>query len=299
GLSSVLGGGIAFAPADEASSYDGEIDHTPVEANHEFTLFATRDQALADPDGPAMQIIMRFDQSIRGLRVGAPVDFRGMELGKVVDIDLEFDPVKLHFYARVRADLYPLRFTEAYEALVKANKGKGGDELFQALIQRGMRAQLRSAALVTGQQYVALDFFPKAKPLSEPVAGYGSAMGVPTVPGEFNKLQQQMGSIVAKIDGLPLTEIGESLDSSLKSLGRLLKQFDTRLTPQATAALKSVEQSFDSLGKSLGPETPLMGGLQSTLAELERAARAMRLLADYLQAHPESLVRGHPKDALR
>ncbi len=299
GLSSVLGGGIAFAQADEASSYDGPSDKTPAAADHEFTLFATRDDALADPDGPPMQIVMRFDQSVRGLRVGAPVDFRGMEMGRVVDIDLEFDPEKRRFFARVRADLYPLRFAEAYQALLKANDGKGGSELLQTLVHRGMRAQLRSAALVTGQQYVALDFFPKAEPPKEPVPGYGSALGVPTVPGDFNQLQQQVGSIVAKLDAVPIKEIGEGLQASLESLSTLLEQFDTRLTPQATAALKSLQRSFDRIGQTLGPEAPLLGDLQSTLGELERAARALRTLADFLQAHPEALVRGHPTDALR
>ncbi|MER1968596.1 MlaD family protein [Castellaniella sp. GW247-6E4] len=299
GLSSVLAGGVAFAQADEVSSYDGVADKTPVAANYEFTLFPTRDDALADPDGPPLQVIMRFDQSVRGLRVGAPVDFRGMELGRVVDIDLEFDPGKRHFYTRVRADLYPLRFAEAYEALLKANKGKGGRELLQTLVRHGMRAQLRSAALVTGQQYVALDFFPKAKPPTEAAPDYGEAIGVPTMPGELNQLQQQVGSIVSKLDAVPIKEIGEGLDASLKSLNILLRQFDASLTPQATAALKSVQRSFDRIGQTLGPEAPLLGGLHSTLGELERAARALRTLADFLQAHPEALVRGHPTDALR
>ncbi|WP_269494177.1 PqiB family protein [Castellaniella sp. S9] len=298
GLSSVLSGGVAFAQADEVSSYDGAADRTPAARDHEFTLFATRDDALADPDGPPLQIVMRFDQSVRGLRVGAPVDFRGLELGNVVDIDLEFDPKERHFFARVRADLYPLRFAEAYDSLLAAANGKSGEELFQSLVDHGMRAQLRSAALVTGQQYVALDFFPKTKPVTETAASAGGAMGIPTVAGDLNQLQRQVGSIVSKLDAVPFKEIGENLDTSLKSLNSLLEQFDTRLTPQATAALKSVQRSFDRIGQTLGPEAPLLGGLQSTLGELERAARALRTLADYLQAHPQALVRGHPADNL-
>lgn len=298
-LSSVLGGGVAFAQADEVSSYHGEADRTPVAQDHEFTLFPNMDEALADPDGPPLPIVMRFDQSVRGLRVGAPVDFRGMELGEVVDIDLEFDPDKRHFFARVRANIYPLRFAEAYYALLKISRGKEGKELLESMVQHGMRAQLRSAALVTGQQYVALDFFPKDKPITEPLVSDDDMLGVPTVAGDLNQLQQQVGSIVAKLDAVPFEDIGQNLDASLKSLHSLLEQFDARLTPQATAALKSVQRSFDRLGQTLGPEAPVMGSLNATLGELERAARALRTLADYLQAHPEALVRGHPADSLR
>uniref|UniRef100_UPI003341EF11 PqiB family protein n=1 Tax=Castellaniella defragrans TaxID=75697 RepID=UPI003341EF11 len=299
GLSSVLGGGVAFAQADEVSSYDGKADRTPVAANHEFPLFDTREDALADPEGTPIQIIMRFDQSVRGLRVGAPVDFRGMEMGRVVDIDLEFDPQKQQFFARVRADLYSLRFIEAYHGLQKIDQDKGGDDLLRRLVGHGMRAQMRPAALLTGQQYIALDFFPEDKPVTKPIAHQDGLIGVPTVAGELNQLQQQVGSIVSKLDAMPIKEIGESLDASLKSLNTLLGHFDARLTPQMTAALASVQRSFDRIGQTLGPEAPLLGGVVSTMNELEQAARALRTLADYLQAHPEALVRGRPADTLR
>src|SRR5690606_2445955 len=101
-LVSVVAGGVAFASANESNA-------EPAAAGHHFDLAPTRAQALADPDGPPFPIELHFHQSVRGLKVGAPIDFRGLELGKVVDIDLEFNNITKRFYALVKAELYPLR----------------------------------------------------------------------------------------------------------------------------------------------------------------------------------------------
>lgn len=302
GLSAILNGGVAFAQADESSSYDGTVDSTPAKAGSTYTLFDTRDQALADPDGPPIQIELRFDQSVRGLRVGAEVDFRGMAIGKVVDIDLEFDKARKRFYARVRALVFPMRFSQAYRDLVQSVNGAEGEALLGPLIRHGLRAQLRSASLLTGQQYVALEFFPNLdkEPIRIPGDGH-TAVGylVPTVPGDFDQLQRQLSSIVAKLDKLPIEDLGRELQGSLKNLRQLLRRLDTQVAPQASRTLESARRSLDRVGAALGPDAPVLGNLQDTLQALDGAARALRLLADSLQAHPESLLRGRTPDRLR
>lgn len=299
GLAAILNGGVAFAQADESLSYDGVVNATPAKPGSVYTLFGTRDEALADPDGQPSTIEMHFDQSVRGLRVGAVVDFRGLAIGKVVDIDVEYDAGRRRFYVRVRALIYPMRFSDAYRALVKAENGKEGKALLEPLIQHGLRAQLRSASLLTGQQYVALDFFPNEKPaspadLTPTTDGYV----VPTVPGDFDRLQSQLGSIVTKIDRVPLDQIGQELQGNLKALKSLLRRLDGQVVPQATRTLRSAQQSLDRVGKTLDPNEPLLAGMQGTLQELDRAARALRVLADVLQAHPETLLRGQAPDQL-
>ena len=301
GLAAMLNGGIAFAQADEASSYDGVVDNTPAAAGSAYRLFESRDQALADPDGDPMPVELRFDQSVRGLRVGADVDFRGMSLGKVVDIDLEFDHERRRFYSRVRAQLFPMRFSDAYRELTEAAGGAGGEALLRPLVERGLRAQLRTASLLTGQQFVALDFFPAeaGKPLIIPgklesPAGYL----IPTVQGDFDRLQGQISNIVGKLDKVPLETIGDNLSGSLESLNRLMRRLDTQLAPQASKALSSASTSLDRISAALAPESPVLGSLRDTLGELGRAARALRLLTDSLQTHPEVLIRGQARDVL-
>lgn len=297
-LSAVLGGGVAFTQADEDTSFEAE-EFPRAPANTAFHLFETREQAVADPDGLPFPVEMHFDQSVRGLKVGATVDFRGMDLGKIVDIDLEYDTDKKRFYARVRADLYPLRFSEAYRELTQAEGvSKSGGHLLAPLISHGLRAQMRASNLLTGQQYVALDFFPDAKPvaLEDPSA---LPVIVPTIVGNFDQLQQQITKIVAQFGGIPFEDIGKELHGSLKSIRKLVERVDKQLTPQAQAALKSARESLDRVGKILGPDAPLIGGVSDSLNELARAARALRQLADYLQAHPEAMVRGRANDTLQ
>jgi paraquat-inducible protein B len=302
GLSAILDGGIAFAQADESTAYEGAVDSAPAAAGSAYRLFGTRADALADPDGDPVPIELRFDQSIRGLSVGAGVDFRGIAIGKVIDVDLEFDDEHKRFYSRVRAQLYPMRFSKAYQRLMDAAGGLGGEALLQPLIKRGLRAQLRTASLLTGQQYVALDFF--AGEVNKPLVMLGdpgSATGylVPTVQGDFDRLQGQLGNIVTKLDKLPIETIGRDLGDSLSALNRLLRRLDTQVAPQASRALSSATTSLDRIGEVLAPDAPLLGGLRDTLGELDRAARALRLLADTLQARPDALIRGRAPDAIR
>jgi paraquat-inducible protein B len=301
GLAAILNGGIAFAQADEASSYDGTADSTPAAAGTTYRLFETRDQALADPDGDPMPVELRFDQSVRGLRVGADVDFRGMSLGKVVDIDLEFDRERRRFYSRVRAQLYPMRFSDAYRQLTEDSGGALGEALLQPLIKRGLRAQLRTASLLTGQQFVALDFFPAeaGKPLHVP-GDQTEHIGylIPTVQGDFDRLQGQIGNIVGKLDKVPLDQIGQNLNGSLASLNRVLRRLDSQVAPQATRALSSASTSLNRISEALAPDSPVLGSLRDTLNELDRAARALGLLSDSLQSRPDALLRGRAPDAL-
>ncbi|HET8596550.1 MAG TPA: MlaD family protein [Castellaniella sp.] len=302
GLSAIVNGGVAFAQADESSAYEGHADSAPAAPGSTYTLFDSRDQALADPDGDPLPIELRFTGSVRGLRVGAEVDYHGLAIGKVVDVDLEFDRARKRFYSRIRALVYPRRFNQAYLDLVASAHGAEGDALLKPLVERGLRAQLRSASLLTGQQYVALDFFPekdlsKAEIPGDPTVSTGYL--IPTVPGDFAQLQRQLSSIVGKFDKVPIEALGRELEGSLGNLRKLLKRMDTQLAPQASQTLESARRSLDRVSAALGPDAPVLEGLQETLRALDGAARGLRLLADSLQAHPETLLRGRSQDRLQ
>ncbi|MFA5664630.1 intermembrane transport protein PqiB [Castellaniella sp.] len=307
GLSAILDGGISFAPADEATTFDGVASRVPARPGTEFTLFETRKKALAEPDGIPLPIEMRFAQSVRGLQVGAGVEFRGMPIGEVLDIDLEYDARHRRFYTRVRANLYPMRFGQLYPKLVKAAGNAKSDSLIDPLVENGLCAQLKTANLLTGIQYVSLSFCQKDEiPAEIPGDEPPMATLVPTIPGEFDRLQQQIGSIVTKLDALPLEDIGRNLSDSLASLNGLLGTVDTKLVPELSGTLGAARRSLDKVGGALGPDAPIMGSLHTTMGSLQatmqqvgQAARALRVLADLLQAHPESLLRGLPSDTLR
>ncbi len=290
-LVSVIAGGVAFASPEGSDARQA----TP---NTHFALASTRDKALADPDGVAFPIVMNFAQSVRGLKVGAPIDFRGLELGNVTDIDLAYDADKKRFYARVQANLYPLRLGDLYDGMVEraGKNGKPGVSLVSSLILHGLRGQMRAANLLTGQQYIALDFFPDAPPLAMDTTL--SPFPIPTVAGSFDRLQQQISSIVDKVEAIPFDDLGKELHESLKSLDLLIRNLDGKVAPQATSLLRTAEKSVARIGRMLDQNSPLNDNLESTMRELSSAARSLRALADYLQTHPSSLIRGRTADPM-
>lgn len=293
-LASVIAGGIAFGtPSDLPDPND-----KPAPANAVFTLATSEAEAMADPDGTPFRVDMIFHQSVRGLKLGAPIEFRGLNLGKVVDIDLEFEPKTIQFYVLVKALLYPMRFGDAYEQMKEFEKNAAypGQFLLGPLVKRGMRAQIQAANLLTGQQIIALDFFPDAPPVK-----FDSSkipIELPTITGTFDRLQQQISSIVSKIDAVPFAGISSDLQASLKTLNRTLKGINGKVSPQAAATLKSAQNALDRVDGLLDQDSSTSNHVGQALRELTAAAKSLRALADYLRTNPSALLRGRSADTL-
>ncbi len=288
-LATVIAGGIAF------QSPPGAESAKPAPADARFTLFDDKSQAMEPPDGPPMHLRMRFHQSVRGLAVGAPVDFLGINLGKVTGVSLDFDPKTKRFPAEVTAVIYPQRIGKANQRFIKRTGNSNPGALLGILVKHGLRAQLRNGNLLTGQLYVALDFFPKAPKVT--YNGKLDPLVVPTVPGSFDKLQQQLADIVGKVHKIPFDDIGAQLDASLKNLNGVLAQFNTDLAPEARSTLQQAQKTFSTASQALSNGSPLRQNLGQTLVELQRAARSLRVLTGYLSRHPESLLRGRRDSA--
>ncbi|ANN67657.1 intermembrane transport protein PqiB [Bordetella bronchialis] len=299
-LLSVAVGGIAFGQRDD------DATDTPAKADTVFTLYGTQAAAEATEDGEPFPIVMHFDQSIRGLSVGAPVDFNGVVLGQVGSISMDFDKESKRFFAVVRADLFPQRLGPVYERVRQFSEQEDrevdgtkvihpGGRLLGAMVQHGLRAQLRSSNLLTGQLYVALDVFPNAKPAKFEMS---TPAQIPTQPGNLDQLQQQIANVANKLDKIPFDKIGTDLQRTLENTARLTARVDKQLAPQAEALLKQANKSLADLGNLLAPDSALPVNAQRAMDELSRAARSLRALADYLQTNPEALLRGRGPDPL-
>ncbi|SEQ73919.1 paraquat-inducible protein B [Solimonas aquatica] len=283
-LATVLVGGIAF----EAPPHDAPA--AAASEKYHFALFDTRVAALAPPDGPPVDVRMRFARSMRGLNLGATVDFGGVTLGKVTALALEQNAKDRSLLAVVDARLYPQRLGELYRQQGTAD----GAAYLRKLVERGLRAQLQPGNLLTGQLFVSLDFVRGARPVTLASAA-ARPLEIPTVPGNFDQIQQQIADIVARLNKVPFDEIGAHLNASLASSEHLLSQLDTQLAPEAQAALRSAHAAVDNLNQNFAAgESPLQRNTQAMLAAVEQMARAMRELAEYLKRHPESLVFGKP-----
>lgn len=290
-LVSVIIGGVAFDTL-------GQHERQPAAAGTAFPLFSSEESARAQPDGIPLRVRMRFDQSVRGLVVGAPIDAYGVTVGKVDAINLDFDETTKQFYALVSATLYPERLGAQTFERIKDFAGPDtrhpSGVLMAALVARGTRAQLRIGNLLTGQLYVALAEFPNAKPVTFTMEDQPF---IPTVPNNLDQLQQQLNSILTKVEKVPFDEIGTELAGALRGASKLVKRLDGQLAPEAQAVLRQANRSLAAVGALLAPESDLPVNTDTALRELGRAARSLRQLSDYLQAHPDALLRGRAQDA--
>lgn len=289
-LVTLLAGGVAF------QTLPGEPGEAIAE-NHAYTLHEDQAQALAPEDRVAFTVRMRFNQSMRGLTVGTPVDFRGVEIGRVRATELEYDPRQRQFVAAVTAELFPRRLGRAYTQWQRGNGEAGEDTpeaLFGRMIEQGLRAQLRTGNLITGQLYVALDLMPGVS--SRGLDLTARPLEIPTMAGSFDQIQAQIASIVSKVDALPVDELVAQLRSTIGNADALLKQLDGELAPDVRRILEQAQQTLDGLNQGLvSPQAPLQQDLRLMMEQVDRAARSLRDLSDSLQRNPQSLLRGRPK----
>jgi paraquat-inducible protein B len=288
-LATVIAGGIAFQPLNEADPGTVAPEKT------EFELFGEQGLALAPPDGPSIDALLVFRQSTRGLAGGTNVDFQGVNIGTVKSIEPEYDVTRKSFYTNVRLELFPERLGPAYKTLAGLEQGDGdvSKRILQGFIDQGLHAQLRSGNLITGQLYVALFF--KSGPRTPVVQRAGEYLEIPTAPGSLEEIQTKIESIVDKINAIPFDEIGTNLKETLKSANSLIKQLDHDIAPQAKKLLDEAGNTIKSLDDNLAsPEAPLQQDTRRTMEQVGRAAASLRALSDYLEQHPESLIRGKP-----
>lgn len=368
-LASILAGGVSFERLPDSGGAQPAADGS------RFVLYDDRKTALAPPFGAAVPVRMVFEQSVRGLTTGAPVDFLGIDIGTVRSIHLQRNVRRGRVPVEVIADIYPLRLGGLRTALLRSaseaaaaspatpaqerarrgaapaaaapsavasapvaalppgrsasepSRDSSDDAVVRRLVREGIRAQLRTGNLLTGQLYVALDFVrpgqAEAQPARAPAPGSAAArraerraqlqaaataaaeadglITIPTQPGSLSEIQPQIAEIVDKVNRIPFEDIGRNLQ------GTLARANDTiaRLTPEArqalagvTTTLQSAQAALERLDRNLLDESaPVQRQAEQTLAEVQRAAQSLRVLADYLQRHPQSLLRGKPADA--
>ena len=295
-VASLLAGGLAFrAPEFEASEQ-------PAVQGRRFELFADEQSALAPPTGQAKYIRLRFDQALRGLAIDAPVEFMGVEFGKVTGVQLDFDEEKRSFPLIVDAVIYPDRLGPAHAKMIKALKHSPDDETAAArlignFVEHGLRAQARSGNLLTGQLYISLDFYPNEPPVAFDLAQ--RPIRVPTVVGNLERVQERLEHLVDRLSELPLERIVSSLDTNLNELRQGLRYFNRQTLPGIQTTLGELQGTLESANRTLADDSPQRQQLNQTLNELRRMSRSLRELTDYLGRHPESLIRGRPQSSDR
>jgi paraquat-inducible protein B len=248
--------------------------------------------------------LVYFEGSVRGLRPGAPVEFRGIPVGKVTDVSLVLDPATDSIRIPVTLDIQPQRVL-ASEKAAKVEPYA----VVAALVKRGLRAQLKSGNLLTGELFVSLDFHPEAPPAE---LDYKDKYPlIPSVPTDIEALTASVSGVLQEIASLPLKDLVGDLRQTVQGVNTLVASPETQETVRGLnqsvqslqAILKSIDQQVDPMLTQaqstlsatqglVGQDSQLRYDLNSALRELSGAARSIRVFADYLARHPDALIRG-------
>jgi paraquat-inducible protein B len=295
----VLEGGLAFeTPPDSTVA-------PPAPADTQFELFSDRASAMRHPYTEIQHYRVYFKESLRGLSAGAPVDLHGILVGEVSGFGIEYDQDAGIFRFPVDVDFYPEMLREHYIAgATRANDTTTASqrEILDRLVAAGMRARLKSGNLVTGQLYIDLDFVPHAP---RTVINWNTPRPqMPSVDGGLNALADKLGDIATKLDQVPVDQLSAQLlktlqefQGTLRGTSALVGHLNDDVAPEVTAALGSARQALKAVESTLSDASPLQNDLRDTLKQLSRSARTLADLSDYLEQHPESLIRGKPPDA--
>ena len=313
-LQSLLVGGINVdTPA-------GGLSAPVADAGAKFPLYASQ-RALAQAQfTQKVPFLVYFDGSVRGLSVGAPVEFRGITVGSVTNIELQFDRATGKIRIPVSIEIEPQRIIpDLTQEQLEQSKYRS----MSNLVERGLRAQLQTGNLLTGELFVDLVFAPDAPAAQLDTSG--PVPVIPSVPATLEALQASATGILNKIAALPIEQLVQSLNQTAAGLEKIVNapelqtaaasfgpaitdvrqiiaKLDAAATPllgNATAAtqtlnttLKDAQTAIASIQRTLGSGSALTTNAENLMQELTRAARSIRVFADYLERNPQALLRG-------
>ncbi|AEB10194.1 MlaD family protein [Desulfobacca acetoxidans] len=271
-----------------------------------------------------VKCVLYFDESVKGLNVGAPVLFQGVQIGSVTSIVLQVDPAKLQPQIPVTIEFEPDRFK------VHAEGGKIPREPrknIAKLIDKGLRAVLTMQSFITGQLMIEIDFHPGTPVVLKNIGK--DFIEIPTIPSTSERLAQTLDKldleglkkhlestlagidrfvngpdliagiralkdtlqdvrkIVVKMEG-QINPLADDVKKSVKDIGKLARNAEAKLDPLGTG----LDKTMSSVRGIISEDSPLIVELQNTMKEISAMSRSFRQLANYLEQHPETVIRG-------
>ncbi|MDT8386358.1 MAG: MlaD family protein [Thiogranum sp.] len=285
----LISGGIAFGTPEGA----GNQELAPEDSV--FYLYENYADSQEDPITTGYPYLLSFSDSLRGLNVGAPVEFRGVRLGTVKMIESRLVKQQGEFTVPVHIDLEPQRTIDGKE--LEGLSGEALDqrlkEQIEQLVDQGLRARLQSGNLLTGRLFVELELFPEAPPAQVNYDGVHPEL--PTMPGALSGITSSAARILERLENVPLEATVTNLNELLISTRQLVEALDRDapgLAQDVRATLEAATATLESLENLGSMEGEVGQQLYRALEEIRGAARSARGLAEYLERHPEALIRG-------
>ncbi len=306
-VATLIAGGVAFSNTDSSSGKQARADSI-------FNLYNAEDEEEEIKEVAFyVPIKLYFSDGVKGLDKGAPVEYKGLRLGTVGRVSLEpnEDATEVSTFAMIRIEPNRLPGMDVYKSDSPEERTKGVYEFFTSLAERGVRAQMETGNLLTGKTLISFKPFPDAK--KEPMKFVDGTAIFPTVPESLAGVMQKVdgimskvNEILAKIDAIPITKIGNNLAETtadinaipMAEIGKNLADLTARLgaipTGKISKDLADTMESLQGLIDSLNAAKGGVLGVQTrrALAEITRAATALRGMAEYLERHPEALLKG-------
>ena len=308
---SLLLGGVAFGVPDGTML-------TPSDPTKGFKLYANLDAANAASYQREIQIVSFFPGSVAGLVVGSAVTFQGLHIGEVTSVGLTYDPVTDTIRAPVTYNVEPERITN-----VQVMAGRGPLANARELVKRGLRAQVKSKNLITGEMEVSLEIMPDAAPAA--LEMNGRTLVIPAVAGGLAGLTNSVGDLLVKLNQMPFAQIGKNLNATLAGTSQLtngpevaqtlqslngavlaakdlLQQFNAdgapalQRLPEIAAGLQvavtQVNKVLGSVNNGYGDDSSFQRQLSRLMAQMNETAQSFKALSDLLARHPEALIHG-------
>jgi paraquat-inducible protein B len=306
-MQSLMFGGISFETPTTLEPVTADIQDLI------FTLYPNYDLIEEEAYTRKLQFVMYFNSSVRGLNPGAPLEFKGIQIGSVLDVRLEFDDDHTSFRIPVLVEIEPDRIIDR-----TADPDDSAANMLQTLVDRGLRARLSTGSLLTGQLYVELDMYPNTEAVfvGDNTTPYPE---LPTIPGAFEAMTESIQNFVAKLETVDVEAIGDDilgilsgtndllnkpehektvtdLQASMRSLKHILQNvesadLETTIT-SANEALVNVNKTLKMVDGVLTPNSPLQYNILQVTSELEETARALRSLVEMIERQPQAILFG-------
>ena len=302
-LQSILAGGIAF------DLPRGSSPGKAIEDGARFVLHESRGDINRFPYRYYAEYLLFFHDSVRGLKAGAPVEYRGLQVGHVVDVSFSYfrdrsflgsDEVPIPALIRI----YPGHFhlDDTAEGLARMT------ELVRQHTASGLRAALQRGSLLTGNLYVGIDFYEEG---DEQYAEAGADWGYEVFPTQsvgLEQIERRIVDILNTVDGLPLNELAgevreaiaharKMFDNSSGLIEGLDKLFAKEETQGLPERFETVLAAVEAAMKGVAPDSPLYADLEASLGKLNAALGDLQRLASKLERQPSSLIFSKPAPA--
>ena len=306
-------------------------------------LIFAKQQMFTEKD----RYVVYFEGSVGGLKIGAPVKLKGVQIGNVTDIDVQFDTVMKKVLTPVFLEIDP-------NMVAPARDGSKQEFDIDTLIEYGLRAQLTLFNMMTGHLYIEVDFLPDTP--VRLVGSHSNIPEIPVVPSNSEEIQHTVTKVISDVRELPLREMfnsllktvvqieklvtsdeltasAENLVRTISRIERLVSRVDSKIDPlsrQSVAVVKELRDLIQALNRqtdllgsatnetlsatrkaadqfsatlvavenSADPNSPLYTRIDDTLRDVSAAARSVKIMADTIQQHPESLVYGKARSGI-